>query len=69
MATEWKSGDLVKLKSGGPLMTVNSQESASKNTYHCCWFDNDNKPTKEVFSGDALEEGTKEETALSVKFI
>jgi uncharacterized protein YodC (DUF2158 family) len=36
MANEqWKIGDIVNLKSGGPRMTVENCES---NTCHCVWF-------------------------------
>jgi uncharacterized protein YodC (DUF2158 family) len=36
MATEWNRGDLVQLKSGGPVMTV--QERLSSPSYRCQWF-------------------------------
>jgi uncharacterized protein YodC (DUF2158 family) len=35
-AIEWKKGDLVQLKSGGPVMTV--QEALSRDSYRCQWF-------------------------------
>lgn len=43
MARKWKSGDLVKLKSGGPTMTVDAYvvpEYTKRNTdvVHCVWF-------------------------------
>ena len=50
MANEIKAGDVVQLKSGGPLMTVhsignyNGIESAS-----CMWFEK-NKQEKGVFA-------------------
>lgn len=39
MATgnEFKIGDIVKLKSGGPDMTV-QRWSALENAYYCQWF-------------------------------
>ena len=45
MAGEWKEGDVVRLKSGGPKMIVDlvvrySDESES---VHCIWFDNNQK--------------------------
>lgn len=70
MATEWKSGDLVKLKSGGPLMTVESRYAQSSNGYYCSWFDKEDKRIREVFNGNAIEEATKEENVtIDVKFI
>ncbi len=37
MAEELKAGDVVQLKSGGPLMTVG--EITRSNRRHCYWFD------------------------------
>jgi uncharacterized protein YodC (DUF2158 family) len=42
MANEIKPGDVVQLKSGGPLMTVNSVEAEYGGTTvkaWCTWFD------------------------------
>ena len=36
MADAFKSGDLVKLKSGGPTMTV--LEKLDNDLYRCMWF-------------------------------
>lgn len=36
MATNLKSGDTVRLKSGGPLMTI---QSWTGNFCNCSWFD------------------------------
>jgi uncharacterized protein YodC (DUF2158 family) len=37
-----QSGDTVRLKSGGPLMTVDSLEQINGRTMvHCIWFDHD----------------------------
>ena len=38
---QWKEGDVVMLKSGGPLMTVTS--IASGGAVHCTWFDGTKK--------------------------
>ena len=37
---EFKTGDLVQLKSGGPTMTVKSapDDSTYSDEYHCVWF-------------------------------
>jgi len=34
---DWKKGDLVELKSGGPPMTVNDIHNNGK--LYCFWFD------------------------------
>ncbi|WP_414561208.1 YodC family protein [Ralstonia wenshanensis] len=38
MATQFKVGDIVQLKSGGPIMTVRSLPTAGHNAYSCQWF-------------------------------
>ena len=48
-------GDIVRLKSGGPLMTVNSVE---RGTAHCVWM-KDETPMARTFSIAALEEAAK----------
>ncbi|MFY9744005.1 MAG: DUF2158 domain-containing protein [Candidatus Sulfotelmatobacter sp.] len=54
MAT-WKIGDLVRLKSGGPKMTVNALRGAMAHIVGCSWFvENDLKEAD--FSHDALEQ-------------
>lgn len=45
-------GDVVRLKSGGPKMTVT--EDADDNTVRCMWFDG-STPRSEVFPDDVLE--------------
>ena len=37
MADQFKVGDIVQLKSGGPRMTVESVEAT--NSLFCVWFD------------------------------
>lgn len=40
MAEQIKVGDVIQLKSGGPLMTVNAVgDSSGKPTVWCTWFD------------------------------
>jgi uncharacterized protein YodC (DUF2158 family) len=46
------AGDLVKLKSGGPIMTVSAYE-ASGGSYLCQWFDDD-ELNDGFFSFDSL---------------
>ncbi|MDN8559321.1 YodC family protein [Citrobacter werkmanii] len=53
MTDKFKGGEVVQLKSGGPVMTV-SHYSASSETYVCQWFDkNDLKASK--FPENSLE--------------
>jgi uncharacterized protein YodC (DUF2158 family) len=55
MSEQWKTGDEVILKSGGPIMTV-----AQVGVYggqpgcRCTWFV-DNKPQEHVFPADVLK--------------
>jgi len=51
--TEFKKGDLVKLKSGGPKMTV--EELWNDDELKCSWFDKDHKVQHATFSRDAVE--------------
>lgn len=48
-----QAGDLVKLKSGGPIMTV---RSVHENNIECEWFDKENtsKPNSYNFLKDSL---------------
>jgi uncharacterized protein YodC (DUF2158 family) len=55
MAEAFKSGDVVKLKSGGPKMTVTSAgENYGDAVVYCAWFDGVKKMTGD-FPPDALE--------------
>ena len=51
---EFKEGDVVKLKSGGPLMTIQSTDMDDPNEILCCWFVND-KPVVDSFYAEMLE--------------
>ena len=53
----FKVGDVVKLKSGGPEMTV---EVIADNTVSCIWFDK-SKLCKRDFLEDNLVEGSARE--------
>lgn len=49
--SELKVGDLVKLKSSGPTMTI---QSIGNNNAHCAWFVGDENKSA-VFSLESLE--------------
>jgi uncharacterized protein YodC (DUF2158 family) len=53
MSKTFKPGDLVRLKSGGPKMTV--QKDAGSNQWECSWFDRNGKLQKGSFVFEALE--------------
>lgn len=54
MKSEWKEGDVVRLKSGGPLMTVQHKSNGRTNEYRCTWFDDSAKFCSSVFRGETL---------------
>jgi uncharacterized protein YodC (DUF2158 family) len=56
MPDSFKPGDVVRLKSGGPAMTVTQLNSAvMENGADCQWFDSKDKLKRGVFSQDALK--------------
>ena len=54
MAETFKAGDTVRLKSGGPLMTVN--HISRDGEVWCEWFDDSNAPQKHYFRPEMLEQ-------------
>lgn len=52
-ATQFKDGDLVVLKSGGPVMTVDSQ-GRDDEIVGCRWFRMDGKLESEFFHSECL---------------
>lgn len=62
---EFKEGDLVQLKSGGPVMTISKERVKKTGTYLeefwddtlavCVWFDENNKPMKREFKKSVLK--------------
>jgi len=50
---EFNSGDVVKLKSGGPLMTV-MEIDKKKQKVLCCWFNKDEKFDSTEFDKNML---------------
>lgn len=54
----WNLGDLVELKSGGPVMTVDAiqlYESGAKARIHCTWFTSSHEWQKAEFCPEALK--------------
>ncbi|MEJ8324378.1 DUF2158 domain-containing protein [Kosakonia sacchari] len=64
MSVKFKDGTVVKLKSGGPDMTVNSYSSAY-DLYLCRWFVS-GEIKDEPFKEAELEEVSRKEVSLSV---
>lgn len=60
------TGTVVRLKSGGPKMTVIERRDNAKpkpEEYECCWFGRDDEVHNDYFLIDAIEIVTKEQTA------
>jgi uncharacterized protein YodC (DUF2158 family) len=58
MAHDFKKGDLVRLKSGGPRMTVAGLGEGAidgQRLVSCTWFDQRNNPHSQAFDPDVLE--------------
>lgn len=53
MANKFNDGDVVQLKSGGPLMTI-ARYSERLSAYRCQWFDK-NELSTEHFPENSLE--------------
>jgi uncharacterized protein YodC (DUF2158 family) len=64
--TMFKPGDNVKLKSGGPKMTIEEEVHKAPGKYFCIWFD-DNIRKREIFSGDTLEKVGPEKVSIELK--
>lgn len=58
MGSDFKIGDVVQLKSGGPLMTIQAIGDYTMSGFNpgvlCVWFDS-NKKVEDVFHPNALE--------------
>lgn len=52
MQVGFKIGDIVLLKSGGPIMTV---QSIKDETIYCTWFDDNNIRKQEYFNTETLK--------------
>jgi uncharacterized protein YodC (DUF2158 family) len=51
---EWKVGDVVQLKTGGPQMTVQSVDHVLDKSITCSWFDKANKLQNAAFAAESL---------------
>ena len=58
---EFKIGDTVMLKSGGPLMTVHSAKGSQIQQINCVWFD-DVTVKSGMFNPEALKRGDLDST-------
>jgi uncharacterized protein YodC (DUF2158 family) len=63
----FKVGDLVRLKSGGPLMTVSNVGTAGGQlAVWCVWFEKDDQKSA-TFPPDALEAGKKPQSTRLIR--
>lgn len=53
MAQTFNIGDVVMLKSGGPLMTIDSPQDDG--TYWCVWFDSKGEQKGSSFRPEVLQ--------------
>lgn len=53
MSTQYDQGDVVRLKSGGPKMTVREEKQDGK--ILCSWFDRNGKLHSEAFPAQLVE--------------
>jgi uncharacterized protein YodC (DUF2158 family) len=71
-AAEFKPGDLVQVKSGGPVMTVEQVGKTAmlqEEAVWCVWFEkvgNKQVPQKETFHPVVLEKAERQRAAFSV---
>lgn len=57
MANQFQPGNVVRLKSGGPLMTVEQvgQDAAGRDRVWCKWFDKNSNPQTETFPPETIQ--------------
>lgn len=61
-----KPGDTVRLKSGGPMMTVDHIITPARDSAYCIWFDNDGKRHREIFSLASLKRADDDESSIGI---
>ena len=54
MTTQFKTGDIVQLKSGGPAMTVVKENEYNVGEYNCVWFKGASQE-RGMFNGEVLK--------------
>ena len=60
--TQFKMGETVVLKSGGPKMTIIRVPDSRSDNYFCTWFGRDNQVNERDFPGEALEKAKNGES-------
>ena len=63
--TECKVGDVVRLKSGGPAMTVEEGPNEDGKVL-CMWFEKNGKTAAALFLPSMLKEGEDDGTVFAV---
>ena len=60
LMSQFKPGQVVRLKSGGPIMTVEGDDMAGR--VICTWFDEKNKPQSRGFAAESLKSADNDDT-------
>lgn len=63
MTQGFKKGDVVRLKSGGPRMTV---AELGQSLVSCTWFDERNNPHSQAFDPEVLETAPPRSSTVKV---
>jgi uncharacterized protein YodC (DUF2158 family) len=58
----FREGDLVRLRSGGPTMTVSMVCRGDGISYNCSWFDGANRKTENFSEGELVRVSPSEST-------
>jgi uncharacterized protein YodC (DUF2158 family) len=65
----FSKGDLVRLKSGGPSMTVDLTDSPEPGFVVCSWFDKNQKRQTDEFPADSLEIARRSKAGPAVSYV
>jgi uncharacterized protein YodC (DUF2158 family) len=63
MSEQFKPGDVVELKSGGPKMTVEEVDEEAGGVF-CTWFDEGNQPQQRNFIAATLKKAEKPKASM-----
>ena len=55
MPLQFQPGDIVRVKSGGPDMTVSSASRSQSDSSNCVWFDDKGEVKNQAFKDAVLE--------------